>query len=121
MLGKSCLFFYYFIKNWGGGGGLEHPKPLSMPLSIILRHLRLPCKKSMNHFKNVNVPFYKNYGTIFKDISTILSSKEQLQSWIKYFEQTSILKKSLFFSLPLSNNVENVDKIHAGLVQLQHC
>ena len=43
------------------------------------------------------------------------------QSWTKYFEQTSILKKSLFSSLPLSNNVENVDKIHAGLAQLQHC
>ena len=44
-----------------------------------------------------------------------------LQSWTKYFEQTSFLKKSLFYSLPLSNNVENVDKIHAGLAQLQHC
>ena len=44
-----------------------------------------------------------------------------LQSWIKYFEQTSILKKSLFSSLHLSNNVENVDNIHAGLAQLQHC
>ena len=43
------------------------------------------------------------------------------QSWRKYFEQTSILKKSLFSSLPLSNNVENVDNIHAGLTQLQHC
>ena len=43
------------------------------------------------------------------------------QSWTKYFEQTSILKKSLFSSLLLSNNVENVDKIHAGLAQLQHC
>ena len=38
-----------------------------------------------------------------------------------YFEQTSILKKSLFSSLPLSNNVENVDNIHAGLARLQHC
>ena len=44
-----------------------------------------------------------------------------LQSWTKYFEQTSILKKSLFSSIPLSNNVENVDNIHAGLAQLQHC
>ena len=36
------------------------------------------------------------------------------QSWTKYFEQTSILKKSLFSFLPLSNNVENVHNI-------QHC
>ena len=43
------------------------------------------------------------------------------QSWTKYFEQTSTLNKSLFSSLPLSNNVENVDNIHAGLAQLQHC
>ena len=43
------------------------------------------------------------------------------QSWTKYFEQTSILKKSLFFSLPLTNNVENVGNIHASLAQLQHC
>ena len=43
------------------------------------------------------------------------------ESWTKYFEQTSILKKRLFSSLPLSNNVENVDNIHAGLAQLPHC
>ena len=43
------------------------------------------------------------------------------QSWTKYCEQTSILKKSLFSSLPLSNNVESVDNIHAGFAQLQHC
>ena len=44
-----------------------------------------------------------------------------LQSWTKYFEQTSILKKSLFSSLPPTNNVENVDNIQAGLVQPRHC
>ena len=44
-----------------------------------------------------------------------------LQSWTKYFEQTSILKKSLFSSLPLTNNAENVDNIHADFAQLQHC
>ena len=43
------------------------------------------------------------------------------QSWTKYFEQTSILKKSLFSSLPLSNNVENFDNMHACLAKLQHC
>ena len=43
------------------------------------------------------------------------------QSWTKYLEQTSILKRSLLSSLPLSNNVENVDNIHANLAQLQHC
>ena len=37
------------------------------------------------------------------------------QSWTKYFEQTSILKKSLFSSLPLSDNVENVDKICSNI------
>ena len=47
--------------------------------------------------------------------------QKDLQSWTKYFEQTSILKKNLFSSLPLANNVENVDNIQAGLVQPQHC
>ena len=43
------------------------------------------------------------------------------QSWTKYFEQTAILKKSLFSSLPLSNNVGNFDNMHACLAQLLHC
>ena len=39
----------------------------------------------------------------------------------KYSEQTSILKKSLFSSLPVTNNVENVDSIDASLAELQYC
>ena len=56
----------------------------------------------------------------FEDVE-IEAKNGDLQSWTKYLEQTSILKKSFFSSLSLSNNVDNVDKIHAGLAQLQHC
>ena len=54
-------------------------------------------------------------------ISSLVQIYFVQDQWTKYFEQTSILKKSLFSSLPLSNNAENVDNIHAGLAQLQHC
>ena len=54
------------------------------------------------------------------EADVIINFLRTLQSSTKYFEQASILKKSLFSSLPLSNNVENVDNIHAGLAQLQH-
>ena len=53
---------------------------------------------------------------------TFCSKEEQkLQSWTKHFEQISVLKKSLFSSLLLIDNVENVDNIQACLVQPQHC
>ena len=69
--------------------------------------------------ENALLKNHNEYHQVVHEIDHM--SDLHLQSWTKYFEQTYILKKSLFSSLPLSNNVENVDNIHAGLAQLQHC